>query len=263
MISQILIPVVAMAALGSVFGIGLASVLKIFKIEADPILALIVTKLPGANCGACGKAGCAGFAEALRQGEASLSSCVVASEETRWSIAEILGVECNPKVKAIATVLCNGGKNAKDKYIYRGIKSCKADSLLFGGHKACDFGCLGHGDCVRVCPVGAITMGKDDLPIINTEKCIACGNCIKACPKNLFELTSIKNNYYVKCNSKDPASVVAKICKSGCIACRKCEKVCPIGAIQVESNLSKINYEKCRNMGKCLEVCPTKVIFRR
>jgi len=69
-IIRILIPVISMAALGLVFGVGLAYALKIFGIEVDPKFALLITKLPGANCGACGKAGCAGFAEALLKGEA-------------------------------------------------------------------------------------------------------------------------------------------------------------------------------------------------
>ena len=262
MITQLLIPVAAMAALGLAFGFGLAYALKIFGIEVDPTTFLILSKLPGSNCGACGKAGCAGFANALRKGETMPSGCVVSNEEARKSIAEILGVEYNPKLKTIARLLCSGGKNAKNKYIYKGIKSCKADSIMFGGHKACDFGCLGHGDCAKVCPFDAIKIGEDGLPVVDPKKCTGCGNCVKACPKALFELTPIKNNYYVKCSSRDPGAVVAKVCKSGCIACRKCEKACPVGAITVGANLAKINYEKCQNIGKCFEACPTKVIFR-
>lgn len=263
MIVQLFIPVIAIAALGLIFGLGLAYTLKIFGIEVDPTLALIITKLPGSNCGACGRAGCTGFAEALKKGEVLPSGCVVSNEEARKSIAEVLGIEYNPKVKTIATLLCNGGRNAKDKFVYNGIKSCKAASLVFGGHKACIFGCLGFGDCVDVCPFDAIKIGKDDLPEVDPKKCTACGNCVKACPKTLFELISIKTNYYVKCSSREPGNITTKVCKSGCIACRKCEKACPVNAIKVENNLSRIDYAKCQNIGKCLEACPTKVIIRR
>jgi Na+-translocating ferredoxin:NAD+ oxidoreductase RNF subunit RnfB len=140
---QILIPVLAMAALGLIFGLGLAYTLKIFGIEVDPKVFLILSKLPGSNCGACGKAGCAGFAEALEKGEAVPYSCVLSNDEARKAISEILGIEYNSKVKTVATLRCNGGKNAKDKFVYHGIKSCKAASLLFDGPKACTFGCLG------------------------------------------------------------------------------------------------------------------------
>src|SRR3989338_1229235 len=129
MIAEIFIPVLAMTALGLIFGLGLACTLKIFGIETDAMVALIITKLPGANCGACGKAGCAGFAEALKKGEVLPASCVVSNEEARRSVAEILGIEHAAKVKTVATLLCNGGTRAVDKLSYRGIKTCKADTL--------------------------------------------------------------------------------------------------------------------------------------
>ncbi len=260
---DILIPALTMAGLGLVFGLGLAYALKIFGIEVDPTLALIITKLPGANCGACGKAGCSGFAEALIKGEVMPSNCAVATEKTRGAIAEILGVEDKTKVKMVASALCNGGKNAVDKYVYRGIRTCKAATLVFGGQKACSFGCLGFGDCVRACPFGAITTSPSGLPEVNVEKCTSCGRCVAACPKSLFVVLPLEKKYYVKCRSTDPGAVVAKVCKAGCIACKKCEKACPAKAIKVESNLSWIDPEICRNIGKCFEVCPTKVIVKR
>lgn len=262
-ITHIVTPVIAMAGLGLVFGVGLAYTLKLFAIEVDPMVFMILSKLPGSNCGACGKAGCAGFAEALKKGESVPTSCAVSNEEARKSIAELLGIAHTTKVKTIATVLCNGGVNAKDKYTYRGIKTCKAASLVFGGQKACSFGCLGFGDCVVGCPFGAIKMTEQMVPEVDGNKCTACGICVKVCPKELFVLTPVKTKYWVKCKSTDPGHLTAKVCKTGCIACFKCEKVCPTGAAKVTNNLSKIDCEKCENIGKCFEVCPTKVIARR
>ena len=262
-LTKVLTPVIAMAALGLVFGVGLAYALKIFGIEVDPAIFKILSLLPGSNCGACGRAGCAGFAEALKKGEAIPSGCVVSNDEARRSIAEVLGIEYNPKIKTVATLLCNGGTRAKDKFTYRGLKNCKAATLVFGGFKACAFGCLSLADCVETCPFDAITMGPDGLPVVNEKRCTACGKCVKTCPKNLFVLIRPSSNYYVKCSSRDPGALTAKLCKSGCIACMKCEKACPVGAVKVKSNLSRIDPEKCRNFGKCFEVCPTKVIVKR
>jgi len=263
MIERLLIPIVAMAALGLTFGLGLAYALKIFGIKIDPVISQILSKLPGANCGACGKAGCAGFAEALKNKEAIPAACAVINDEARKSIAQLLGVEYNEAVKTTATVLCNGGSRAKNKYEYQGLKTCKSSSLLFGGYKTCAFGCLGFGDCVKACPFDAIRINKDGLPEVDADKCTSCGNCVKACPKKLIELTPITGYYYVRCSSKDAGAAVRKACSAGCIACRKCEKVCPSSAIKVDSNLSKIDYSKCTNAGKCAESCPTKVIIRR
>ncbi|MDP3730272.1 MAG: RnfABCDGE type electron transport complex subunit B [Candidatus Omnitrophota bacterium] len=260
---NLIIPVAAMAVLGLIFGAALAYALKLFGIEADPAISMILAKLPGTNCGACGRAGCAGFAEALKKGFAVPSGCVVSNETARISIAEILEIDYNSKVKTVAAVLCNGGTRAKNKYAYRGIRNCKAASLVFGGHKACAFGCLGLSDCVDICPFDAITMGGDGLPAVDAAKCTACGKCIAICPKKLFELVPVNKRYYVKCVSKDAGAAVAKVCSAGCIACRKCEKACPLGAVKVENNLAKIDYGKCQNMGKCFEVCPTRVIVKR
>ena len=263
MMTRIFTPVLAMAALGLIFGVALAYALKIFGIEIDPKIFKIQSLLPGSNCGACGKPGCAGFAEALAKGEVIPSGCVVSNQEARKSIAQLLGLEHEEKTKTAATMLCNGGVRAADKYVYEGIKSCKAATLLFGGHKACSFGCLGLGDCIDECPFYAISMGDDGLPAVDAARCTSCGKCVKACPKSLYVLSRLDVNYYVKCSSKDPGSATAKVCKAGCIACLRCEKACPEGAVRVESNLSKINTDKCRNIGKCFEACPTKVIAKR
>ena len=252
-----------MAALGLIFGVGLAYALKMFGIELDPVTHKILELLPGADCGVCGRAGCLRFAEALRKGEALPSGCTVSDEDSRRSISVLLGVEHKKKIKTIAEVLCNGGNRAKDKYAYKGIKTCKAATLVFGGYKECAFGCLGFGDCVEACPFDAIKMTSQNIPEVDPLKCTSCGKCVGACPKNLFALIPEMSHYYVKCSSKDPGSIVSKVCESGCIACLKCEKACPEAAIKVEYNLSKIDYVKCKNIGRCLEVCPTKIIIKR
>ncbi len=46
----------------------------------------------------------------------------------------------------------------------------------------CKVGCITCGKCVRTCEYGAITMGSDNLPILNHEKCVKCMKCVEACP---------------------------------------------------------------------------------
>ena len=43
--------------------------------------------------------------------------------------------------------------------------------------------CTGCGGCVNLCPVCALSLGKDDKVTVN-DKCDDCGICIKACPVN-------------------------------------------------------------------------------
>ncbi|MCM8778841.1 MAG: RnfABCDGE type electron transport complex subunit B [Candidatus Omnitrophica bacterium] len=256
-----LIPILTLGILGLLFGIGLGLAFKVFKLEEDPRVGKILEFLPGANCGACGYAGCFGLAQAIAEGKALPSTCAPASIEERKKIAEIIGKELEEKTKLVATLICNGGCIAVDKFIYQGINSCMAANLLFGGQKTCPYGCLGFGDCVNVCPFGAMYMDeKTNLPVIIEEKCTACGLCIKACPKNILTLRPIKNKVYVMCNSTDKGALVTKYCKNGCIGCFKCEKVCPSDAIHVKNNLAKVDYEKCTLCGECVKVCPTKVI---
>ncbi len=40
--------------------------------------------------------------------------------------------------------------------------------------------CVGCGDCVRTCPVQAITIEKGKA-IVDPEKCVACKLCVKTC----------------------------------------------------------------------------------
>lgn len=54
--------------------------------------------------------------------------------------------------------------------------------LLFDEEK-----CIGCGNCVPVCPTGAITL-KDGKAVTDRAKCTACGDCVDACYLNLREI---------------------------------------------------------------------------
>ena len=255
--------ILAMSIMGILFGLGLAFASKIFKVEVDPKIEKILSALPGANCGVCGKAGCGGLAEAVAKGDASLTSCPVAGEEAYSEIANILGVEVESKEKKVARIRCGGGKRSRDKYLYEGVKTCEASNLLTKGQKLCTFSCLGFGDCVTICPFDAIYMGENNIPIVDYSKCTACGKCIEKCPKNIISLEIASEEYYVKCLSQDKADFVRNSCKVGCIGCKICEKLSK-GAFIIENNLSKVDYAKVNKSTPfqlCVEKCPTKCII--
>jgi len=273
---EILIPILTLGFLGLVFGIGLAIASKKFAVEVDPRLDKIHGLLPGSNCGACGGAGCFGFAEKLLKGEMDISACRVSQLQTKEQIAQLLGKKIEKEAKKVATLHCYGGNKVKDKFIYEGIKSCVSVNLVLGGQKACVYGCLGFGDCVRVCPFDAIKMSGEGLPTVDTNKCKACNKCVVLCPKGLFTLVAVEKEVYVACSSMDLGKDTRLVCSVGCIACRKCEQICPVDAIHVIDastppsvnpqqsrridNLAVIDYNKCTSCGKCVEVCPVKTI---
>ena len=63
---------------GLLFGIILGIAAKVFAVETDPRIEQITQALPGANCGGCGYAGCANFADAVVRGAAPTNGCMVA-----------------------------------------------------------------------------------------------------------------------------------------------------------------------------------------
>lgn len=240
-------------------GLGIAS--KKFHVERDERIDKVEEVLPGANCGACGFAGCASFAEAVVAGEAPVDGCPVGGENVAQKIGDILGKTASGGERQIAQVLCAGGwKETTHPAEYRGIESCKAANMVNGGTKSCQYGCLGLGDCVAACPFDAIKMGENGLPEVDPDKCTGCGKCVEACPRNIITLAPISSQNHIRCSSHDTGKVVTKICEVGCIGCGICARVCPVDAITIEDNLAIIDYDKCINCGLCAEKCPKGTI---
>ncbi|NLM97214.1 MAG: Fe-S cluster domain-containing protein [Halanaerobiaceae bacterium] len=256
-----LVSLISMGGLGALLAIGLGFAAKAFKIETDERIDRIDEALPGANCGACGFAGCSALAEAIVRGEAPVNACPVGGSATAELIAEIMGTEAAASEKKAAQVLCNGGlEETEQQAEYQGIQSCKAANMVSGGTKSCQYGCLGLGDCVLACPFDAIVMNENGLPEIDVDKCTACGECVRACPRSIITLAPVSKKNHIRCSSHDQGKVVRKICAVGCIGCGICVKTCPVGAISMVENLAVIDYEKCINCGLCAEKCPTKTI---
>jgi len=256
-----LIPAIILGSMGIIFGAFLTYFSIKFKTEENPLVKQLYELMPNANCGACGLSGCSAFAEALAEGKIEPTKCVMMSEENMHRICSLLGIEIKERGKLVARLMCFGGENAKKRFEYKTLKSCNALSALFNTNMECAYGCLGMGDCVNVCPVNAITMGEDNLPVIDSEICIGCGRCVVECPKNIIKLVPADKYIYIACSSNDRGPVVVKVCRTGCIGCGRCVKVCPQEAITLENNLAVIDYSKCDNCRKCVEECPRKVIF--
>jgi len=258
------ISLLAMGGLGLFFAVVLAIASEKLKVEEDPRIQEVFEALPGLNCAACGYTGCHDLAEKIvAKGSLDGLRCPPGGAEVDEKIAEILGISAGPEIKMRAVVKCGGSKAlASDRADYHGIKSCAAIELVNNGQKACTFGCLGFGDCVKVCPFGAVCMGEDGLPKIIEEKCTACGLCVSACPRGIIELVPCSNRIVVACSSKDKCKVVREVCKVGCIGCMICVKAAP-EVYAVKDTLAKINYEKGDAAAQpAIAKCPTKCIVK-
>ena len=248
-----------MAAVALVLGICIMLISKLCLVKEDPRIAEVAGYLAGANCGACGYAGCADFAKALVEGNADLSACSVTSPASKAEISNIMGVSIVGQERTVAVVSCAGGNKCRDKYAYQGYGDCVSQNMLAGGRKACDVGCMGSGTCVNACPYHAVEV-QDGKAFVNTDLCKSCGLCIKACPKQLIKRVPASAKYYVACSSQCRGKDVMNACQVGCIACGKCQRLCPNGAIILVNNVPVIDYSKCTNCGACAEGCPRKCI---
>lgn len=259
----VLIAVAVLGTLSAIFGLMLVFASKVFKVESDPKEAEVRACLAGVNCGACGYAGCDGYAAAIVKGEADVNRCAPGGEETAQKIANIMGLDNVDTEGQKAFVACSGicGR-VKVRFLYNGPQDCAA-AMLFGGQgdKLCTRACIGLGSCVKACKYEALSI-VDGIAKVDGEKCVGCGACAAACPKDLIKMVPKSRRYAVACTTKERGMAVMKVCDAGCIGCMKCMHTCPEGAIIVEKNLARIDAAKCTNCGLCAEVCPREIIRR-
>ena len=257
---EILIPVIIVAVIGLIAGIGLALASKFMAVPVDEKQEKVRAALPGANCGACGYSGCDGYAAAVAEGEAAPDKCAPGGATAAAALAEILGVEVVNEPK-IAFIACKGNREVtKTKYSYDGMLSCTAANLMHSGPLECQYGCIGFGDCAKACPFGAITL-ENGRPVVCGDVCVGCGKCTAVCPKSLISLIPKDAKVKVACSNKSKGAPVVKACGVSCIACKMCEKSCENGAIKVTDNIAVIDRALCTECGKCKTVCKRGVII--
>ncbi|MBU0573251.1 MAG: RnfABCDGE type electron transport complex subunit B [Candidatus Margulisbacteria bacterium] len=265
--SIILISIFTMGLLAMFFAVVLVVANQKLKVREDPRVEEIMNALPGLNCGGCGFPGCHGLAEKIAEhGSLEGLGCPPGGQAVADKIAAILGIETSASVKKRAEVFCAGTRaNAADKAEYRGIKTCAAARMVDCGPKACNYGCLGFGDCAKACPFDAIHVAESGVAVVDIEKCTGCGICVKNCPTRIIALIPCDQDVIVKCSSKDKGAVSRKNCKVACIACKLCEKNSPDGAFVVTGNLASVaDYKKCQQgaANTAIEKCPTKCIVK-
>ena len=258
MTAAIILSVVLLGMLGAGFGVGLAIAARHFHVQMDPRVEEVLAALPGANCGSCGYAGCAGYAAAVVKGEAPPDACSPGGPKCAALIAAILGLEVRQHVPRRAVVHCQGGDRvARAQFEYAGVRDCAAAALVQGGPKLCKFGCIGLGTCARACPFGAITMGANGLPVISEAKCTACGICVKACPVRIISILPSEHRVFLGCSNPVARGPAMKaMCARGCIKCRLCVKATKSGAVEWGDNLPRIDHSRWTDPDDAVAKCP-------
>jgi electron transport complex protein RnfB len=244
-VTAILVSVAILGGVGLTFAGAIALTHRKFKVWEDPRIDAVADMLPGANCGACGQAGCRAFAEGVVQGALQPAGCTVMSADAVVSLASFLGVEAGEANKRVARLLCAGGSNvAVQQADYLGLETCKAAAAVAGGGKGCRWGCLGLADCEVACDFDAIFMNAYGIPVVIPDKCTACGDCVEACPKDLFTLMPIEQKLIVQCKSALEGDEIEALCRVACTACGRCAADAAPGLIEMKNGLAIVDYSK-------------------
>jgi len=115
-IKTIVYAVALLAVLGVIFGIALAIVASKFVVKVDPKVDQVRETLPGANCGACGFAGCMGYAEAVvGNPDVAPNLCAPGKSPVAQKIAQITGKAAGAVDPKIARVFCQGGRSKSQR----------------------------------------------------------------------------------------------------------------------------------------------------
>lgn len=251
---------VLLGCIGLFFGIGLAIAAHKFAVESNPLIEEVLESLPLANCGGCGYPGCEGYAiEVVTDPDVPPNLCYPGKEKVAEKVASLTGKKMAAMEDTVAVVRCSrleGRVSHKHRYV--GFSSCTAAGLGFGGPSACQYSCVGLGECAEACPFGAIVMAEG-LPVIDPDSCVSCGVCVKTCPKEIIEIQSMKARIWVPCHTRDLGKAVMSVCAVGCIGCKLCVKVCPADAVTYENNIVTVDHQACIDFGpSCATICVTK-----
>lgn len=258
--NMVLISTLVIGLVGLILGAALVTASKKFYVKEDDRVTRVRECLRGANCGACGYAGCDAAADAIVNHGVRVDVCPGNSTENIAKIAAILErdtIDPDPQEAYVACAGTCGATAPKAQYV--GISDCRAAVLSGLSFTGCAYGCLGLGSCVRICPQKAISI-CDGIAVVDPAKCIGCGLCAKTCPRGIIGMHDRAAKVTVRCSNRDRGPAVKRVCTAGCIGCGLCARQCEQGAITMENNLPHVDLDKCIGCGKCEEKCPVHAI---
>lgn len=163
----------------------------------------------------------------------------------------------------VAFVKCVGGAKANRKLKALGVDDCsKAAEMSMSAMELCEYGCVGLGNCTKVCRFDAISV-QYGVAMVDIDKCVGCGDCMRACPRDMIVIAPYVGVKRVPCNSRADQEERLRVCKVGCIGCEDCAENCPNDAIEMVAGNPVIDGSKCENCNVCSYVCSRGLIAER
>lgn len=157
--------VLALVALGGVFGALLGFAAVRFRTEGNPVVDQINAILPQTQCGQCGYPGCRPYAEAIAAGDADINQCPPGGEAGIQALADLLDVEPKP-------LDAEHGEEAPVK----SVAHIREDE------------CIGCTKCIQACPVDAILGAAKQMHTVIASECTGCDLCVEPCPVDCIDM---------------------------------------------------------------------------
>jgi len=160
MISAIL----SLALLGLGLGVMLGFAAKYLKVEAGALVQEIEDMLPGSQCGQCGYPGCSPAAEAVANGQATITLCPPGGRTLAQALADKLGVNAD-----LSTM------------------QEQAPQVAFVNEQLC----IGCTKCFKRCPTDALLGANRQIHVVIKDACTGCGKCVDVCPTESVQLRDV------------------------------------------------------------------------
>lgn len=132
-----------------------------------PLAATLLAALPQTQCTRCGYPDCAGYAQALATGSASINQCPPGGQQGVVRLAAIL----NQPVTALNPV--------------HGLEGPR--TVAFIDEKWC----IGCTLCIKACPTDAILGSNKLMHTVIEAYCTGCELCLPVCPVDCIELENV------------------------------------------------------------------------
>ncbi len=156
--------ILSITFLGFALGTLLGTAARYLRVEGNPLQEEIEAMLPGSQCGQCGFPGCSPAAEALVDGNASVTLCPPGGRSLAMALADKLGVSAD--------------------------LSEMEDKAEMVAHIKEDL-CIGCMKCFKRCPTDAIVGAPKQIHAVMTQACTGCEKCVDICPTECVSMRPV------------------------------------------------------------------------